>query len=540
MIKRIVQLYFALIVLGFFFLLYVGLTFQVDAFRVEESRKVKEYTDFTVIKETEKSLVLQAKMPSTTIEGTYLAFISYHCDVQVYIENELIYHIERSKENEFGKTVGKVCNMIQLKDEYLEKDITIHLNSAYGAIDIPVIYQGARLSIFSRMLKEGIFSFLICSIIIFLGIAMIGYWIYARFRTLMDNRLFYLGIFAVLLGIWSINEIPMTILIIRNGIVSSYLACVILMFLPLPFLMFVKELYHKRNHIVWCIASSFSVFNISLCLILQVANVADLKETLWITHVSLGIMMVTLVYFTVQEIRLGIISYKVKLNLMCIVIDVLTSIIDIICYYFVNSDDANVFGRIGFLIHVVVLGWLATRDSAALIQKGKEAELYEMLAYQDAMTGLGNRTAFERKMASIHDKENVTILMMDLNDLKKCNDTLGHEAGDRYIKNASRIIQMVFDKIGTSYRIGGDEFCVLIQSGTLEEANRIVRVLLPELIEREREFNEKSPQEPVEIAYGYAIFDTAKDATLSDTRKRADYKMYDMKTKMKQERKNKN
>ena len=52
--------------------------------------------------------------------------------------------------------------------------------------------------------------------------------------------------------------------------------------------------------------------------------------------------------------------------------------------------------------------------------------------------------------------------MFDLNDLKKCNDTYGHDYGDQYIMMASEILKKLFALDGKCYRIGGDEFCALV------------------------------------------------------------------------------
>lgn len=66
-----------------------------------------------------------------------------------------------------------------------------------------------------------------------------------------------------------------------------------------------------------------------------------------------------------------------------------------------------------------------------------------------------------RETISIQDK--TAIVMLDLNNLKKCNDRYGHEAGDTYLKKASEMITNAFSQENTVYRIGGDEFCVIMR-----------------------------------------------------------------------------
>lgn len=64
--------------------------------------------------------------------------------------------------------------------------------------------------------------------------------------------------------------------------------------------------------------------------------------------------------------------------------------------------------------------------------------------------------------------------MMDLNGLKAANDNIGHEAGDELIIGASKCMDNAFSGLGRTYRVGGDEFAVLLR-GTREEAQDAVK-----------------------------------------------------------------
>lgn len=121
--------------------------------------------------------------------------------------------------------------------------------------------------------------------------------------------------------------------------------------------------------------------------------------------------------------------------------------------------------------------------------------------------------------------------MLDLNDLKRCNDTLGHEAGDNYIKNASKMIDSVFRENGKCYRIGGDEFCVILPSNS----KKLCKALMSSLQDRQKLHNAKFKEEKIYIAMGYAAYDGSRDKDLNDTRNRADAMMYENKQKMKNE-----
>ena len=86
----------------------------------------------------------------------------------------------------------------------------------------------------------------------------------------------------------------------------------------------------------------------------------------------------------------------------------------------------------------------------------------------DSLTGLGSRRAYLDKLEALDqlgDISHVAVYMLDLNDLKKINDTQGHVAGDEIIKGAADSIRKTFDKTNAIYRIGGDEFAIICETG---------------------------------------------------------------------------
>lgn len=154
------------------------------------------------------------------------------------------------------------------------------------------------------------------------------------------------------------------------------------------------------------------------------------------------------------------------------------------------------------------------------------------MAITDSMTGLYNRAAFEEWEKGTTDYEGYAIVTFDLNNLKSCNDTIGHAAGDMYIKSAAAIIKDIFGRHGACYRIGGDEFCTVISQREKKfDIGRHIKQL------REREKNENNENAisnlEIHIACGYAQYDSSVDRDFEDTRSRADKRMYESKQQLK-------
>ena len=113
-------------------------------------------------------------------------------------------------------------------------------------------------------------------------------------------------------------------------------------------------------------------------------------------------------------------------------------------------DDLTFAGGI-FFIGMGFIRTMLERDTL-------EAQLFH-LAYIDELTGLGNRRALFRELdETIHHKSGA-ILYVDVNNFKQVNDTLGHEQGDAALRECASLLRATQ---GLSYRIGGDEFALLL------------------------------------------------------------------------------
>ena len=169
-------------------------------------------------------------------------------------------------------------------------------------------------------------------------------------------------------------------------------------------------------------------------------------------------------------------------------------------------------------------------DTLKYMKEGHKAEAYRKFAITDMLTGLLNRNAYNEWIKGLENPRDIMIITFDLNNLKRCNDTLGHTMGDSYITSAAKMILKSFDTVGSCYRIGGDEFCVVVEDASRVDAN----TRFQQLENLEEEYNRTSNLGfRMEIAYGAAIFDEEKDSTMEDTRDRADVIMYEHKRKLK-------
>ena len=177
----------------------------------------------------------------------------------------------------------------------------------------------------------------------------------------------------------------------------------------------------------------------------------------------------------------------------------------------------------------------AAFENMAICLRERE-EFLHFSATRDSLTGLRNTTSYkswaEEFVKATEGKDvDYGIVVLDLNDLKKTNDKYGHNVGNELIITAAKLIADVF-KRSPVFRIGGDEFAVVLQNVDLENCEALFEQF--ELNCRNT-FVHGNANIPVRIAYGFARFDPDRDTRFKDVFDRADEAMYENKRKIKAE-----
>ena len=155
-------------------------------------------------------------------------------------------------------------------------------------------------------------------------------------------------------------------------------------------------------------------------------------------------------------------------------------------------------------------------------------------ANRDSLTGLRNTTSYS-SWVSKFDKElesspfDFGIAVFDLNNLKETNDTYGHDMGNRLIVTVAKIISEVF-KRSPVFRIGGDEFLVVLRNSDFENYRELSELLNSNC---KNTFIDENKQISIDVAVGFAQYDPESDSSFVDVFRRADVDMYKNKRMMK-------
>lgn len=174
------------------------------------------------------------------------------------------------------------------------------------------------------------------------------------------------------------------------------------------------------------------------------------------------------------------------------------------------------------------IGELAKSFAAAKFHISQHMKQMQGLAFLDSLTGVRNKMAYDNYIAELESRiengeiKSYGIAILDTNNLKEINDTYGHENGNTYLVNSCKLICQIFAH-SPVFRIGGDEFLVVLTGKDLENHNELMSQLKESMdLTKKASF----PWKQISIACGLAIASYAKATTIADTFNKADKNMY--------------
>jgi two-component system cell cycle response regulator len=149
-----------------------------------------------------------------------------------------------------------------------------------------------------------------------------------------------------------------------------------------------------------------------------------------------------------------------------------------------DADDLRLgaeVGALGFITDPTDLDLLLAR-ARTLLEFKACLDTWQEAAFTDHLSGLANRRRLERQLEREIERtarygHPFSLLILDIDEFKKVNDTFGHESGDEVIKLLSKTLQEGIRGIDLAARIGGEEFAVILTETTLERATEVAERL---------------------------------------------------------------
>ncbi len=465
----------------------------------------------------------------SNIGNAYLMLNTSHQNVIVFLDDEVVY--EKVYIN--SKNPGIALNIIDIGSEYRNKELKIALSSPYDAYSgkVNTIYLCKLNSLISLLLSISIKDLIMSLICVIIGFIGIYFYIVFRNKNRTDITFLFFSLFCVSIGLYFPSKQPI-MNIFFNPVAISNINLFLLYVLPLPTLLLIYKLCTKyKKYISYLIIANFT----SLLIITAGAifGLIELPNTLNFYYFILFLDLAIASYTCYLEI-------KSKNPLMpAVILTGLTiflfGIIDFLNSKFIFYDTNIHLYKYALLIFIVTIGFMyfskfiSNIANANLIKQSNQT--LKSIAYNDDLTKLKNRAAFDKTLSSLSEKKlglsDTAVIVFDLNRLKSINDNLGHVTGDKYIKLCADCLKRVFVNGEHIFRIGGDEFVVICTNSNISSLQEKIKTLYANF-ERYSYGNLQ-----LSVAYGFEFYDGYLDKDLYGTFNRADKKMYSFKSRQK-------
>lgn len=535
--KRVTGIYFAVLLVGIIYACFAAFSFHNNIDAGTADKEVVIWDDQMEVKQEGDVYYYKRILPQENTDEKVVVYNTVHMYLEVFIDGNKVYALKGEKDRPV-KTVGFCWNIISLTEDDAGKEIVFQVTPVYrDGKPKGKFFYGTYQEIEHKILSERLVRLVLSVMIALAGMVMLLYGIFVVKKGQDAETIMQFAIFAVMLGIWSMIETQIPDWFFPCSTIVVFVSHLALMTMTIPFMLFLRHMYHNGESKLWSFCCYINCAVIAVRVILQIMGIYDLRETLLLTHISILLFVIVIVVMTIHELVMNEPASQVKVNSICVMVILISTVLELAIYRISNKSTS--LGSVGFFIYIIVMGVTNVRRTSELMEQARASELYRRLAFTDELTGLSNRTAFredlEKRMAP--DKQTgeekilpTVVYMFDLNDLKKCNDTYGHDYGDQYIKMAADALKKIFAQVGKCYRIGGDEFCAWAPYTSSDEINEKLHMLEQDI----QELNNREFVVTVSISVGYAIYQEGVDGGgLYSTMKRADAMMYERKQEYK-------
>ncbi|WP_312071032.1 diguanylate cyclase domain-containing protein [Anaerotignum propionicum] len=458
--------------------------------------------------------------------GTCLAFRSSHQEVLVTIDDKAIYSFEKPIEIlTFPKSPGSAWNIITLPEIPAGQVMKISIHSFYDNYQekIGEMMLGSKSAILFQIGFDYFPAVFMSILVIIFAVMLILYGVYL-FKIRHTTNFLYLGLFAFLLGVWFFAESRFIQFFLGKILLTYQMVFLSIALMPIPGNLFISNALKPKNQHTYDQLAMVSIVNFFLMIIAQALGLVDFYEWMPLSHIIIVLTMILYLHTMAEHIRTGSVG-KNRLLFLGFVVFLFFALLNIIYFYISDQFDSALLLRCGTLIALIIVAKGEVDKNLELIKIGMEAAAYKKAAFTDALTQLENRYAFDMYLEEISKEPHEysmrnAICILDVDGLKFINDSYGHWMGDQLIRNMSECIETVFHDSGRCFRIGGDEFAIILK-GEREELKSYLYQLRNEIIDRN--INKHSF---LSASWGLAFQSDTRGKSIYEAFQLADARMY--------------
>lgn len=476
----------------------------------------------------DEPIILTRRLERSEIEGNSLLLYVKQAWVNIYLGDELLNGSDSDAKLPFKMSPCSYWYICRIPYDFDQEELRIEITYSKDqyAKELPQVYMGTKAAFLYMIIEQAGFSIMMGVTAIILGISLIIAGFLMRIRRL-SRRMRRLGMLALTISIWNLLESRISQLFMGNQPVAVYILFSCFYLIPVAaaaFLLTYPSIARRRymHGLFWASLGYFVLVQA-----LQINGLAYFIDMVTGMHILAGAIVagVVLCYFGIKRKKEENVDYSVYIAIMLFGVFVA---VDMIQFYLTPIESIGRFSRVGLLVFIFYLGYSAIRQVSEQQRQVIKQQLYKELAFNDMMTGLANRTAFEQEMSRLRESgepQKLCILMADLNNLKYINDNFGHSQGDSAIIRTAHTLLECFEEPCKCFRIGGDEFCVIGEEIDKTDMEQMHQRFLAKMQE-----HDEATDYPLSVASAYKA---SEGTGIDDCFKQADTLMYRIKTQIK-------
>lgn len=385
--------------------------------------------------------------------------------MRVWADETLIYETAQGEEHSLGSrwhviSADSCKDASTLRVEFTRYDGKTRWNVSEVFLDNPNAVRFHLICSYLPAILFWFFSLLFTLLLIFITVFVLCE------KIPGVSTILALAAFVFLSGQWILLDSKITTLFGGNYALTYFFSYCAFYLLMVPFLLYIQLLLDCRNRILRCLPWVF-IGNAVICMGLHFFDLVPIQNTAFVVHILIlfAILVSTREFFR-SVVKWG--ERKVIFTFFGVLFIYAAGLISIILYYLGLLPPTNnaVLYSWALLILILSMTMDAVFSLGRFWKQRQYMDRYRQLAIKDSMTLLGNRNAYELHLQRIisNPPHRLVFILFDVDNLKMINDTYGHHVGDQAIYLSAQCIREIFEHSGSCYRIGGDEFCVILTS----------------------------------------------------------------------------
>lgn len=406
----------------------------------------------------------------TNFSGKSLGLFIGYSDVDVIVDGKIIYrdHVDRKN---FSYSGGYPYRIIKIPQNIISPIVKIKVNPKLKLVHtytIRPIEIGKKANFYMYLMKEDFVGIAISAVLLF--IFLISALMYAISILLKSkvSKLYNVGLISLFGGVYSMTSYKLMSYIFSPNIEFLYfIEYTSLLLLPYTILKILDSGVNKKGKKILFWIKNIVIINYIAQVLMTFLGILGFKDMATLSHIIICSSLIggIVVLFTSSNNKKNMRGIAIVFSLY-----IFLSLVFVIVT-FKSDGQYTMYGFIlwGFIFFIMFQIWQGALSYINSKNENVKTNLYKKYIYQDIMTGLKSRFAFEEKMNELKKTpKDASIMSCDLNDLKKVNDTMGHAYGDAMIKKAGEVLKNYFREADV-FRTGGDEY-VVISEKIIEDA----------------------------------------------------------------------